>query len=234
LVYYIARRVLNVLFRVIWRPRLEGLENVPKSGPVLIASNHLSFSDSVIIPVVMPRRVHFLAKQEYFTTPGFKGRAMKVFFTIVGAVPVKRSGRRDDAMDALTTGLGVLQDGGAFALYPEGTRSRDGRLYRGRTGVAWLALKSGASIIPVGVVGTDKLQPIGARMPRMAKVTLHFGKPIEPQAYLDRLAAGVGAGVARRELTDEVMDAIAAVSGQPRAQGYNEPPPGQREPEIAL
>lgn len=234
MVYVIARRLLSAVFRVVWRPRLEGLENVPRSGPVLLASNHLSFSDSVIIPIVVPRRVHFLAKKEYFTTPGFKGRCMKIFFTTVGAVPVKRSGRRDDAMDALTTGLGVLQDERAFALYPEGTRSRDGRLYRGRTGVAWLALNSGASIIPVGVVGTEKLQPIGARLPRIVRVTVHFGKPIEPQAYLDRLAAGVSAGVVRRELTDEVMDAIASVSGQERAQRYNEPPAGQREPEVAV
>jgi 1-acyl-sn-glycerol-3-phosphate acyltransferase len=229
LFYIILRRVLVVLFKVIWRPRIEGLENIPAAGPVLLASNHLSFSDSVIIPVIVPRRVHFLAKAEYFTTGGLKGFGMKQFFTAVGAVPVQRSGRRDDAMDALTTGLAVLEDQRAFALYPEGTRSRDGRLYRGRTGVAWLALKSGAPIVPVGIIGTESLQPIGARIPRVVRVDLHFGEPIDVQPYLDRLAAGSGAGLVRRELTDAVMDAIAAVSGQTRADRYNEPPAGEFE-----
>lgn len=227
--YIVLRRVLVTVFRVVWRPRLLGLENIPRTGPLLIASNHLSFSDSVIIPIVVPRRVHFLAKKEYFTTPGLKGFGMKLFFTTVGAVPVQRSGRRDDAMDALTTGLAVLEDQRAFALYPEGTRSRDGRLYRGRTGVAWLALKSGAPIVPVGIIGTERLQPIGARVPRIVRVTLHFGEPIDVQPYLDRLAAGAGAGAVRRELTDRVMDAIAAVSGQDRADHYNEPPAGELE-----
>lgn len=234
MLYTILQRVLSTLFRAIWRPHIEGLDRIPPRGPVLIASNHLSFSDSVIIPVLVPRRVHFLAKKEYFTTPGLRGFGMKIFFTAVGAVPVKRSGRRDDAMDALNTGLEVLRSQRAFALYPEGTRSRDGRLYRGRTGVAWLALKSGAPVVPVGVAGTERLQPIGTRLPRIVKVSLRFGDPIDVTPYQEKLAAGAGAGAVRRELTDAVMDAIAAVSGQERADGYNQPPADEATSEVAV
>ena len=206
--------------RMVWRPVVEGLENVPDSGPVILASNHLSFADSVVIPVVAPRRVVFLAKVEYFTAPGVKGRLSKAWFTGLGAVPVSREDTKS-AIDSLQTALEVLRRGEALGLYPEGTRSRDGRLYRGRTGVAHLALVSGAPIVPVGLHGTDRLQPVGSRLPRLAKVTARFGKPIDTVGKYD----GVPAGRARREITDQVMSEIQKLSGQEAAGVYNERPP---------
>ncbi len=219
MVYAVVRWVLGVVFRFGWRPRIEGVEHVPLEGPVLVASNHLSFVDSVVIPLAVPRRVHFLAKSEYFEGTGLRGWLSRAYFTSVGAVPVRR-GEHADARASLQAALGVLRDGDAFGIYPEGTRSRDGRLYRGRTGVAWLALDAGAPVVPVGLVGTDRVQPVGARGVRVAPVTVRFGPPVRPEPYRD-----LRPGVARRRLTDAVMDAIAALSGQQRAAGYNERPP---------
>ncbi len=205
--------------RLIWRPAIEGVENVPGTGPVILASNHLSFADSMVIPVVAPRRVVFLAKEEYFTAPGVKGRLSKAWFTGIGAVPVRREDTKS-AIDSLQTALEVLRRGEALGLYPEGTRSRDGRLYRGRTGVAHLALMSGAPIVPVGLEGTERLQPLGTRVPRLVRVTVRFGRPITPAGQYD----GVPAGRARREITDQVMTEIQKLSGQEAAGVYNEPP----------
>ena len=218
--YTIARLVIGLIFRVLWRPRIEGLENVPANGPVIIASNHLSFIDSVVIPLAVPRRVRFLAKAEYFTGRGLRGRGTALFFHLIDAVPVERTGNRD-SMRSLESALAVLREGTAFGIYPEGTRSRDGRLYRGRTGVGWLALTSGAPVVPVTLTGTDRVQPVGARGVRIAPVLVRFGRPVDPADY-----AGLPAGRARRELTDEVMKRIAAVSPQQRADTYNEPPGG--------
>ena len=206
--------------RTVWRPVVEGVENVPPSGPVILASNHLSFADSVVIPCVAPRRVVFLAKAEYFTASGVRGRLSKAWFTGLGAVPVSRDDTKS-AIDSLQTALEVLRRGDALGLYPEGTRSRDGRLYRGRTGVAHLALVSGAPIVPVGLHGTDRLQPVGSRLPRLVKVTARFGAPISPAGQYD----GVPAGRARREITDLVMSEIQKLSGQEAAGVYNERPP---------
>jgi 1-acyl-sn-glycerol-3-phosphate acyltransferase len=215
--YTIARWVVGLIFRVFWRPRVEGLENVPADGPVIIASNHLSFIDSVVIPLAVPRRVRFLAKAEYFTGRGLRGRGTALFFHLIDAVPVERTGNRD-SMRSLESALAVLREGTAFGIYPEGTRSRDGRLYRGRTGVGWLALTSGAPVVPVGLTGTDRVQPVGARGVRVAPVRLRFGPSVDPADY-----AALPAGRARRALTDEVMDRIAALSPQQRADTYNEP-----------
>ena len=165
--YAITRWIVGLIFRVFWRPRVEGLENIPESGPVIIASNHLSFIDSVVIPLAVPRRVRFLAKAEYFTGRGLRGRGTALFFHLIDAVPVERTGNRD-SMRSLESALAVLYEGSAFGIYPEGTRSRDGRLYRGRTGVGWLALTSGAPVVPVGLIGTDRVQPVGARGVRIA------------------------------------------------------------------
>ncbi|WP_017537387.1 lysophospholipid acyltransferase family protein [Nocardiopsis halophila] len=216
MIHTALRRAGSAIGRALYRPDLRGLENIPASGPVLLASNHLSFCDSVAIPLAVPRPLRFLAKAEYFDAPGLKGRASRTAFTALGAVPVRRGGGRE-AVDALDLGLSVLKDGGAFAIYPEGTRSPDGRLYRGRTGVAHLALTSGAPVVPVAVQGTDRVQPIGAKVPRIAPVGLSFGEPLD-------FSFGYGhmkTGRARRVVTDEVMDAIAALSGQERAAGYN-------------
>ena len=199
---------------------MEGVDNVPASGPVLLASNHLSFFDSVVIPVIAPRKVVFLAKDDYFNGTGLRGRAQRAWFEGLGMVPVDRDDTRA-ALDSLDIALEVLGRGEAFGLYPEGTRSRDGRLYRGKVGVAQLALQSGAPIVPVGLIGTDKLQPVGSTMPKLAKVTIRFGEPIRVTGEYD----GVAPGRARREITDRVMTAIQALSGQEEAGVYNERPP---------
>ncbi|MBU1587913.1 MAG: 1-acyl-sn-glycerol-3-phosphate acyltransferase, partial [Actinobacteria bacterium] len=153
MIKFLARAFLAPLARLVFRPTIVGKQNVPRTGAVLIASNHLSFIDSVVITLVAPRSVSFLAKSEYFTGKGVKGLVSRLFFTGIGAIAVERSAGQA-AQDALNSGLAVLERGDAFAIYPEGTRSRDGRLYRGRTGVAWLALTSGATVIPVALTGT--------------------------------------------------------------------------------
>jgi 1-acyl-sn-glycerol-3-phosphate acyltransferase len=214
-----ARQVIAPLARLVYRPIVEGRDNVPRHGAVILAANHLSFIDSVVIPLVAPRAVSYLAKAEYFDGPGLKGRLTSAWFTAIDAVPVERGTHRA-AQASLEAALGVLADGRAFGIYPEGTRSRDGRLYRGRTGVAWLALASGAPVVPVGVVGTDRIQPVGARLPRIRRVTVRFGAPLHfaPPAGPHRT------GQVRRAVTDEIMAAIQALSGQEVADGYNELP----------
>ena len=219
MLYESMRAVVPPVARVIWRPVVDGLENVPDEGPVILASNHLSFADSVVIPVVAPRRVVFLAKEEYFTRPGVRGRLARSWYTALGAVPVNRDDTRS-ALGSLNTALEILRQGDALGLYPEGTRSRDGRLYRGRTGVAQLALMSGAPIVPVGLIGTDRLQPVGSRLPRLARIEVRFGAPIHPGDEYD----GMAPGRARRDLTDRVMATIQELSGQEAAGVYNERP----------
>ena len=219
MMYTVVHRVVAPVTKAVWRPTVTGLDNVPAEGGVLLASNHLSFVDSVVIPVVVPRKVVFLAKADYFTGPGLTGRLSKAWFEGLGMLPVDRDDARA-AIDSLDTALEVLGRGEAFGLYPEGTRSRDGRLYRGRTGVAHLALTAGVPIVPVGLRGTQDLQPVGARLPRLAKVSVAFGAPIEVAGEYD----GVPLGRARRDLTDRVMAAIAELSGQEQAGVYNERP----------
>ncbi len=219
MLYETMRVAVPPVARAIWRPTVEGVEHVPPSGPVILASNHLSFADSVVIPVVVPRKVVFMAKSDYFTGPGIKGRAIKAWFNGLDMIPVDRDDNRS-AVAALDVALEVLQRGEAFGVYPEGTRSRDGRLYRGRTGVAQLALLSGAPIVPVGLIGTERLQPVGTTVPRIVKVRVRFGPPIEVAGRYD----GVPPGRARREITDRVMADIQELSGQEPAGLYNERP----------
>lgn len=207
------------LFRLIYRPRVLGRANIPRSGSVILASNHLSFIDSIVIPLVAPRQVRFLAKSHYFTQPGVKGWISRSFFTAIGAVGVER-GAGQAALDALEQSKEILETGSAFALYPEGTRSRDGRLYRGRTGVAWLAFTTGAPVVPVGLIGTDKLQPLGKRIPRLHRVTVAFGEPIDLSS-VEHAQSSRG----RRAATDRVMEAIVRLSRQEEAHCYNEVPP---------
>jgi 1-acyl-sn-glycerol-3-phosphate acyltransferase len=218
--YGVLHRIIPPLLRAIWRPRVIGLEHVPRTGPLILASNHQSFIDSVVIPAVTPRPVNFLAKSDYFDGRGVKGRLVKEWFVTFGALPVDRNDSRA-AIASLDTALGVLTGGGAFGIYPEGTRSRDGRLYRGRTGVAQLALTSGAPIVPVGLVGTDRLQPVGSNRPRLVRVTVRFGQPIDVRGRYD----GVPPGRARREITDEVMAEIQKLTGQEAAGVYNDRAP---------
>ena len=215
--YVLVRFVVRPLFWVLFRPRVTGRENVPLQGPVVIASNHLSFIDSIAIPTVAPRRVGYLAKAEYFTGTGVAGWFTRTLFTALGALPVERETHRA-AQAALDTALGVLREGGAFGIYPEGTRSRDGRLARGKTGVAWLALTADCPVVPVAVAGTDRVQPVGARWPRPAKVSITFGAPLTFPEHRGQ----AGKGRARRQVTDRIMVAIAELSGQEKA-GWEAP-----------
>jgi len=215
----VSRATLGPLSRVLFLARVSGSKNVPRTGPVILASNHLSFIDSVFITLLAPRQVSFLAKDSYFTGKGLKGALSRAFFRGIGAIPVTR-GAGQAAQAALDSGLGLLAEDKAFAIYPEGTRSLDGRLYRGRTGVAWLALTSGAVVVPVALWGTQNVQPTGSKGIRLAKVSIQFGKPLDLSRH-----GKADSGRARRNATDEVMAAIARMSGQEIADHYNEPPP---------
>jgi 1-acyl-sn-glycerol-3-phosphate acyltransferase len=221
--YTVLKFLVTRLALTIWRPIVEGRENIPADGRVIIASNHLSFIDSFLIPMVAPRRVAFIAKAEYFETPGIKGLLMKGFFTGIGSVPVRRGDHRA-ALDSLDDSLAVIESGVAFGIYPEGTRSRDGRLYRGKVGVGWLALKSGATIIPTAVIGTQDLLPVGAKYPRLVRVTVRFGEPMELEDLDLPGGAAAGTARARRAVTDAVIERIQKLSGQEYAGVYNEKP----------
>ena len=217
MLYEVAHAVVPPVAKLVWRPHIEGLHNIPESGPVIVASNHLSFADSMVIPIVVPRKVVFLAKEDYFTGTGVKGALVRGWFEGIGMVPVDRDDTRS-ALASLDIALDVLGRGEAFGIYPEGARSRDGRLYRGRTGVAHLALSSGAPVVPVGLIGTERLQPVGASLPRLARVTVRVGTPMDFRGRFD----GVPLGRARRQVTDEVLDAIHRLSGQTLAGCYND------------
>jgi len=210
------RTLLRPVSQVAFRPEVHGAGNVPSSGPVILAVNHLSFVDSFLVPLITPRRVSFIAKQEYFEHGGAKQWVTRTFLTGIDAIPVTRGGFRA-AQESLEVALRLLKDGGVFGIHPEGSRSRDGRLYRGRTGVAWLAIASGAPVVPVALVGTDRIQPVGARLPRPGKVVAHFGTPLCFTPPPDGKQ-----GPARRQATDEIMAAIAALSGQEVADEFNE------------
>jgi len=223
-VFYAVLKVLvNRLALGIWRPRVEGLEHLPATGPVIVASNHLSFIDSILIPLICPRRVAFLAKEEYWTTPGLRGRFMKGFFTGIGAVPVRRGDHRA-AQEALDTALAVVESGVAFGIYPEGTRSRDGKLYRAKVGVGWLALKSKAPIVPVGIVGTNDVLPVGAKVPRLKRITVRFGEPIVASEVEFPGEAVAENSRARRAVADVVVAEIGKLTGQEYTGVYNERP----------
>jgi 1-acyl-sn-glycerol-3-phosphate acyltransferase len=208
--YRVLKLLCSLLVAVFLRPRVTGLHHIPRQGPVIIASNHLSFIDSIILPLVVPRHVTFIAKAEYWTGHGIKGRISRWFFTTMGHIPVDRTDPRA-GQRSLEDALVVLQSGGAFGIYPEGTRSRDGRLQKGHTGVAWLALAGSTPVVPVALRGTDKVQPVG-KMPRPVRgIEVSFGPPIDPSR---QIAAGTRPAQARRELTDQVMTSIGAMSGQ--------------------
>ncbi len=221
--YVVLKSLITRLSLMIWRPKVEGRENIPARGPVILASNHLSFVDSMIIPMVAPRRVVFIAKAEYFESRGVKGLLMKAFFTAIGAIPVRRGDHRA-AKDSLDQSLSVINSGGAFVIYPEGTRSLDGRLYRGKVGVGWLALKSGAPIVPVSVEGTERVLPVGAKLPKIVPVRVRFGEPFDASKVEFPGEAVAENSRARRAVTDAVIVEIQKLSGQEYAGVYNERP----------
>ncbi len=197
--------------KVTFRPWVEGLENIPPEGAAILASNHLSFSDSFFLPAVLDRKVTFIAKAEYFTTPGVKGKLTAAFFKGVGQLPVDRSGARGAGEAAINSGVQVIESGELFGIYPEGTRSPDGRLYRGKPGgLARVALATGAPVIPVAMIDTEKIQPPGKVLPKVMRPGIRIGKPLDFSRYQgmehDRFVL--------RALTDEVMYEIMKLSGQ--------------------
>ncbi|WP_224387614.1 1-acyl-sn-glycerol-3-phosphate acyltransferase [Pseudonocardia sp. ICBG1293] len=213
------RYVLAPLARLVWRPRVHGADRIPATGPVILAANHRAAVDTAFIPLVAPRRVAFLGKAEYFTGCGLRGRLMAAFLGALGYIPVDRSNARA-GLAALAAGRAVLERGGAFGIYPEGTRSLDGRLHRGHTGVASLALSTGAVVVPVGLIGTERVQPIGRLFPRLARVEIRFGRPLE----FSRYEGLEGAPTIRRAVTDEIMYAIADLSEQTYVDSYHRRP----------
>ncbi|MEU2614837.1 lysophospholipid acyltransferase family protein [Micromonospora sp. NPDC007271] len=207
--------ILGPLLRLIFRPQVEGLEHVPETGPVILASNHLSFSDSIFTPLVVKRKVTFIAKAEYFTGKGIKGWLTKMFFVGSGTIPVDRSGGQA-ARAALDTQLEVLRAGGIAGIYPEGTRSPDGRLYRGKTGVARLALESGAPVVPMAMLNADEIQPPGQLVPNIKRVRIRFGAPLD----FSRYAGMTGDRFVERAVTDEIMYELMELSGREYVDRY--------------
>lgn len=208
--YWLMRYVLaGPLLKAYFRPWTKGLENVPTDGPAILASNHLAVIDSFVLPLVLERQVQFLGKSDYFTGAGAKGRLVAGFMRGVGTIPVDRSGGKASEA-ALDTGLRVLKQGGLFGIYPEGTRSPDGRMYRGKTGVARLALESGAPVVPVAMVGTDKAQKVGQVVPKPIPIGIVMGEPLDFSRYKgmenDRFVL--------RSVTDEIVYAILRLSEQ--------------------
>jgi 1-acyl-sn-glycerol-3-phosphate acyltransferase len=208
--YWVLKKILlGPWLRLLFRPWVTGLENIPADGAAILASNHLSFSDSILLPLMVPRRVTFLAKQEYFTGRGLKGWFRRMFFSSVGQVPIDRSSGTA-AKAALESGKRVLAEGKLLGIYPEGTRSPDGRLYRGKTGVARMALEARVPVIPCAMIDTDKVQPIGHSLPRIRRVGVRIGKPLDFSRY-DGLA---GDRFVERSMTDEIMYELMMLSGQ--------------------
>ncbi|MDS2171661.1 MULTISPECIES: lysophospholipid acyltransferase family protein [Nesterenkonia] len=212
------RKAFSAYVKLTCRPTITGLEKVPAEGGFVVASNHLSFLDSVLIQAIFPRPVSFFAKAEYFTQPGIKGRAMKIFFESVGSVPVERQ-KKSASVEALHQLGDIAASGHGVGIYPEGTRSRDGRLYRGKNGVGWLALATGLPVVPVGLKGTENLQAPDSNRVRSAAFEMHVGDPLHFEHIGQRHPLPV-----RREATARVMDAIAALTGQERVDTYNSPP----------
>ncbi|KOY53919.1 MULTISPECIES: lysophospholipid acyltransferase family protein [unclassified Streptomyces] len=214
--YHLLKHVLlGPLLRLLFRPRIEGLENIPPEGAAIIAGNHLSFSDHFLMPAILKRRITFLAKAEYFTGPGVKGRLTAFFFRSAGQIPVDRSGK-DAGQAALREGLGVLAKGELLGIYPEGTRSHDGRLYKGKVGVAAMALGAGVPVVPCAMVGTFEIQPPGQKIPNIRRVTIRFGRPLD----FSRYAGLEGERAVLRAVTDEIMYAVLELSGQEYVDRY--------------
>ncbi|WP_225837576.1 1-acyl-sn-glycerol-3-phosphate acyltransferase [Streptomyces sp. NK08204] len=213
--FALIKAVLGPIMRLMFRPQVEGAEHIPGDGPVILAGNHLTFIDSIVLPLVTKRQVYFIGKDEYVTGKGFKGRLMAWFFTGVGMIPVDRDGA-SGGVAALMTGRRILDEGKVFGIYPEGTRSPDGRLYRGRTGIARLTLMTGAPVVPFAMIGTDKLQPGGRGIPRPGRVTVRFGAPLEFSRYegMDRDRYVL------RAVTDSVMAEVMHLSGQEYVDMY--------------
>jgi 1-acyl-sn-glycerol-3-phosphate acyltransferase len=214
--YFILKTfVLGPLLRVLFRPWVRGMENIPTSGAAILASNHLSFSDSIFLPLMSRRPVVFLAKSEYFTGKGIKGALTRWFFKSTGQLPIDRSGGKASEA-SLNTGLGVLGQGQVLGIYPEGTRSPDGRLYRGRTGIARMVLEAKVPVIPVAMIDTEKVQPIGQRLPKIRRIGIVVGEPLD----FSRFDGMEGDRIVLRAVTDEIMYELKQLSGQEYVDAY--------------
>ncbi len=216
MIYWVLKKIfLGPVLKMLFRPWTKGLDNLPVDGPAVLASNHLSFSDSIFMPLMVPRPVVFLAKSDYFTGRGLKGRLTAAFFKLTNQLPMDRSGGKASA-NSLQTGVEVLKGGGLLGIYPEGTRSPDGRLYRGKVGVAKLVLTANVPVIPVAMIGTDKVQPIGRRIPNIRRLGIIFGEPMDFSRYQglqdDRFV--------QRSVTDEIMYELMRISGQEYVDSY--------------
>lgn len=213
--YWVLKAILTPILRILFRPWIAGVENVPPTGGAILASNHLSFSDSIFMPLLVPRRVTFLAKSDYFTGRGVKGRLKNLFFRSVGQVPLDRSGGKASEA-AMNTAVRILRGGRLLGFYPEGTRSPDGRLYRGKTGVARMALAAGVPVIPIAMIDTHKMQPPGKLMPKIMRIGVLIGEPLDFSRYAgmehDRFVL--------RSMTDEIMYEIMTLSGQEYVDRY--------------
>jgi 1-acyl-sn-glycerol-3-phosphate acyltransferase len=213
--YRTLELTVSPMLRVVFRPEITGFEHVPADGPVIIAANHVSFADEVFTPLAARRRVSYLAKAEYFTSPGLRGKVMATFFDAIGQVPVERGDMRAAAA-SVDVCVGLLAQGRAFGIYPEGTRSPDGRLYKFRTGVGRIALRTGIPVIPVGLIGTDDVLPSGSKRWHRKPVAVHFGDPMDFSGRAeDERSARV-----LREVTETIREAVQNLSGQRYVDTY--------------
>ncbi|HEX7355412.1 MAG TPA: lysophospholipid acyltransferase family protein [Mycobacteriales bacterium] len=215
MLYWVLKAILTPLLRTLYRPWIEGLENIPDEGAAILASNHLSWLDWIFLPLLVPRRISFLAKSDYFTEKGIKGRLKRVFFGGTGQVPIERSGG-DASSAALATATRILAEGGLLGIYPEGTRSPDGRLYRGKTGVARMALEARVPVIPCAMVGLFEIAPPGTIVPKIRRIGIRIGKPLD----FSRYEGMEGDRFVLRSITDEIMYALMQASGQEYVDHY--------------
>lgn len=213
--WFMKNLVAGPLLKTVFRPWVSGLDNIPRSGGVILASNHLSVIDSVILPLVIDRRIYFLAKSDYFVGRTFKGWVIKHFLLGTGMLPIDRSGGKASEA-SLNTGLEVLAKGDVLGIYPEGTRSPDGKLYRGRTGVARMILEAHVPVVPVAMIDTDKVMPIGSKLPKVRRIGIIFGEPLD----FSRFEGMEGDRFILRSITDEIIYELSRISGQEYVDVY--------------
>ncbi|MFZ2964711.1 MAG: lysophospholipid acyltransferase family protein [Rhodoglobus sp.] len=213
--WFLKNLVIGPIVKTVFRPWISGAENIPRTGGVILASNHLSFVDSVFLPIMVDRPIVFLAKSEYFSGRGIKGAATREFFKGIGMLPIDRSGGKASEA-SLNTGLGVLARGQVLGIYPEGTRSPDGKLYRGRTGVARMVLEGHVPVIPVAMIDTEKVMATGTKMPKVRRVGVIVGEPLD----FSRFEGMEGDRFILRSITDEIMVELSRLSGQEYADVY--------------
>jgi 1-acyl-sn-glycerol-3-phosphate acyltransferase len=213
--WFMKNLVAGPLLKTVFRPWVTGLDNIPKTGGVILASNHLSFIDSVFLPLVIDRRIFFLAKSDYFRGKGLKGWATKAFMNGTGMLPIDRSGGKASEA-SLNTGLKVLHEGEVLGIYPEGTRSPDGKMYRGRTGVARMILEGDVPVVPVAMIDTEKVMPIGSRIPKVQRIGVVIGEPLD----FSRFKGLEGDRFILRSITDEIMYELNRISGQEYVDVY--------------